>query len=104
MIGRLSLVVGAGLLAPPQADGLAFLNLGMLHYQDPALAPLVPSFFTPLAYMSKLLTRGHEKTRSTLCSGFLVVDYMSKISNLGLVRDIYKILELLVDKNVPGVN
>jgi len=54
---------------------------------------------------------GKQKARSTVCSGFSLVDKVieplarrSQISNLGLVRDIYKILVLLVDKNVPGGN
>ena len=40
----------------------------------------------------------NKKPGELSSAGLLVVDYMSEISNLDLVRDIYKIIELLSDK------
>jgi hypothetical protein len=71
----------------------------MLYCQKPALALLVTSFFTPMAYMSKLLTPGHEKTRSTLCSGFLVVDKVIEISYLDFLKDLAEIVDLSINSS-----
>jgi hypothetical protein len=68
---------------------------------------LLPETLTRSARIGFFLTLGlHEQAPDAKAiknpvrfrTGFLVVDYMSEISNLDLVRDIYKIIELLSDK------
>ena len=85
-----SLVAGVVLFT---AFGGSRVHEGVLYYQKPILASLVSVFLLPLAYMSKLLRQGNKKP-GAFGTGFLVVDKRFELSNLDLIKDIDRIIEL----------
>jgi hypothetical protein len=94
---RLSLVAGTVLLSA--AGGLA----------SPKGDALLPETRTRSARIGFFLTLGlHElahdaraiKNPAKFFAGFLVVDYMTQISNFSLLKDFLKIMELYSEKEV----